>query len=117
MGDVTIFHNPRCSKSRQAMALLEERGVEHEVVRYLDDPPARATIEQLARSLDGPVRDLVRWDDASKAGVDVDDRDDVGEVVDLLVAHPALLQRPIVVRDGRAVIGRPTEAIEAILDA
>jgi arsenate reductase len=117
MGDVTIFHNPRCSKSRQAMALLEERGVEHDVVRYLDEPPSRATIEGLVRSLDGPVRDLVRWDDAAKAGVAMVDRDDVGAVVALLAAHPALLQRPIVVRDGRAVIGRPIEAIEAILDA
>ncbi len=116
MADVTIFHNPRCSKSRQALALLEERSVAHEVVRYLDDPPKRPALEDLVAQLTSPVRELVRWDDARKVGVDAADRDDPKDVVDLLVAHPELLQRPIVVHGGQAVIGRPTEAIQALLD-
>lgn len=112
---ITLLHNPRCSKSRQALALLEERGADLRVRRYLDEPldeqELRALIARLA--VDGEA--LVRTGEAEwKAlGADLDDRD---RVIQAIVAHPRLLQRPIADDGSRAVIGRPPEAVLALLD-
>ncbi len=117
MADVTIYHNPQCSKSRQAIELLDARGATYDVVRYKDQHPTRATLAELLEIVEAPTRAFVRWGDASKAGLDVADRDDPAAVLDLLTEHPELLERPIVVRGGRGVIGRPTEAIADLLDS
>ncbi len=113
--DVTIFHNPRCSKSRAAMTAIEEVGVDADVVRYLDDAPDRATLESVVAKLEDPVTDLVRAGDAKKAGVDVSGATDAAAVVDLLVDHPELMERPVLVRGDRAIIGRPTERVGPFL--
>lgn len=118
MAEVRIFHNPRCSKSRQALALLEEHGVEPEVVRYLDDPPDAATLRWLVEHLDGSPADLVRAKDgyASEAGVDAAAATGADAVVALLAEHPRLLERPVVVAGDRVVIGRPPERVLEVLD-
>ncbi len=97
--------------------MLEERGVEFDAIEYLKDPPGRATLESILHLLDGPAAELVRRD-ATFDRLDVDPARlaDTRAVVDLLMEHPALMQRPIGVRGGRAVIARPSELILDLLD-
>lgn len=115
--EITIFHNPRCSKSRQALALLEERDATCAVVEYLRTPPDRVTLEAIVAGLDGPPAELVRTGDPAFAALEpAPDLSAPTAVVELLLAHPELLQRPVVVRGGRAVIGRPTERVTGLLD-
>jgi arsenate reductase len=113
---VTIFHNPRCSKSRQTLALLESRGIRPEVVEYLDDPPDEETLKGLIGRLGITARELVRTGEAEyrelglgAPGVGEDD------LVRAMAAHPKLIQRPIVVAGERARIGRPPETVLEIL--
>lgn len=116
MADVTLLHNPKCSKSRQALELLQDRGVEPEVVRYLDTPPDRATLELIATQLDDPSR-LVRKDPHFKElGLSASDYTDATSVVDLLIEHPRLMERPVAIQGDRVVLGRPPEDILALLD-
>jgi len=108
--NLKLYHNPRCSKSRAALTLLTERGVEVEIVEYLATPPSRATLAALLGKLDVPALALVRTDEPEfrpYAGRTL--RDD--EVLDALVAQPRLLQRPIAEDDSRARIGRPPERV------
>lgn len=115
---VTIFHNPRCSKSRQALALLEERGVPHAVVDYQKTPPDRATLESILARLEEPPAALVRAGDAAftELGLDETSLSSPNAVVDLLTRHPELMQRPVLTRGDRAVIGRPTERVGELLE-
>jgi arsenate reductase len=116
MERVTIYHNPVCSKSRGALEILRQRGVEHDVIEYLQGPPDRATLERFLRLLAGPPGDLVRKDKRFKElGLDPADYLTRERVVDLLLAHPELMERPVVVRGGRAVIARPSERVLDLL--
>ncbi len=116
MSDVTIYHNPRCSKSRNTLALLEEHGVQPEVVLYLENPPTRAQIEQLLDKLGIDATQLVRRgeDDYKAAGLGRDSS--AAEIVAAMVRYPRLIERPIVVRGERAVLGRPPENALELLD-
>jgi arsenate reductase len=111
-----LLHNPRCSKSRAAKALLEERGVAFEERRYLDEPLARNELSDLAVRLGLPAREWVRTGDEvwqqTGLGADADD----AAVLDAVAGHPSLLQRPILVRGKRAAVGRPPERILELLD-
>lgn len=113
---VTIYHNPRCSKSRQTLALLEARGVKPRVIEYLKTPPDRATIVALLRKLGLSAGELVRRNETEFAalGLDAADVSD-DELIDAMASHPKLIERPIVVVDRRARIGRPPEAVLEIL--
>ena len=116
--DLTIFHNPKCSKSREALELVRSRQVPYTVVEYLKAPPVRATLESMVAGLDGSPAELVRTGDAGFAelGVDASSLSSAPAVVDLLVAHPELMQRPVVVQGVRVVIGRPIERVAEALD-
>jgi arsenate reductase (glutaredoxin) len=113
---VRIYHNPRCSKSRAALGLLEAQDVELEVVPYLDDPPSRGTLRALLGKLDVPAMDLVRTEEPEfrALGNAVPTTDEA--VLDLLVAVPRLLQRPIVETHAAARIGRPPERVLELLE-
>lgn len=112
MTDVKIFHNPRCSKSREALDLLNDHDCDLEIVRYLDTPPTREELTGLVAILENPVSELVRRDPRfDELGIDPASLDDPAVVVDLLVAEPSLMQRPVIVTDGRAVIARPSGGI------
>lgn len=113
---VVVWHNPRCSKSRDALALLEARGVRPTIVRYLETPPSAAEILAAARMMAIPVREMIRTkEDAFRAlGLD-NPAIDEDALAETLSANPALIERPIVFAAGRAAIGRPPEAILAIL--
>jgi arsenate reductase (glutaredoxin) len=112
----TVWHNPRCSKSRGACGLLEERGVEVEVRRYLDEPPSREELERLLDLLDvDDPRRIVRTQEAvyRELGLADASRD---RLIEAIVEHPILLERPIVVRGGRAVVARPPERLMELLE-
>lgn len=110
-----VWHNPNCSKSRGACALLEERGVDVEVRRYLEEPPTRTELDALVAQLGlTDVHELVRTDEIAYRDLNLDDASD-DELLDAITSHPALLQRPIVVRGGKAVIARPPERLEELL--
>lgn len=116
MERVTIYHNPVCGKSRGALDILRERDVPHDVVLYLDTPPDRPTLERFLALLAGPPADLVRKDKRFKElGLDPAAYTTREQVVTLLLAHPELMERPVVVRGERAVIARPSEKVAEVL--
>ena len=108
MSEVTLYHNPRCSKSRQTLALLEERGIEPEIIEYLKTPPDAATITELLGKLGIPAIELIRRGEAPFAELGLAGGDDVA-LIEAMVSHPVLIQRPIVVSGEQARIGRPPE--------
>ena len=111
-----LLHNPRCSKSRAAKALLEERRVAFEERRYLDDPLGRDELADLAARLDLPARDWVRTSDDAWKATGLGEGADDEAVLDAVASQPSLLQRPILVRGTRAAVGRPPERILELLD-
>jgi arsenate reductase len=116
MPDVTIYHNPHCHASLNALTIADELGVAYDVVLYMKERPDRATLEGIADRLEDPVADLVRKDSVfKKLGLDAGDYVEREPVIELLVRRPALLQRPIVVRGERAIVGRPKERIRELL--
>lgn len=113
---ITIYHNPRCSKSRETLRLIRERGFEPEIVEYLVNPPDRDTLDTLLRMLDLEPRELMRRDEPEYAKAALDDPGLTRDTLILaMVQRPILIQRPIVVADGKAVIGRPPENVQEIL--
>jgi arsenate reductase len=116
MSDVTIFHNPHCHASQNAILIADELGVSYDVILYLKQRPDRETLEGIADRLEDPVADLVRKDSLfRKLGLDAADYVERDPVVELLLQRPALLQRPVVVRGDRAIVGRPKERIRELL--
>jgi arsenate reductase (glutaredoxin) len=114
MADLTLFHNPKCSNSRRALEALEAAGVEFDTVLYLKTPPSRADLDRIVGHLDGPVAGLVRHDKRFEdLGLDPAAYDEPGPVVDLLVEHPELLQRPLLEDATRAAVARPPEDVVA----
>ena len=115
MSKVKIWHNPRCSKSRNAVALLEEKGVEAEVLKYLDTPPSRDEIVEVLGMLNLSARELMRTNEDIYKELGLKDVSDEDKLIDAMVANPRLIERPIVIKDGKAAIGRPIENIIEIL--
>lgn len=116
MQEVTIYHNPSCGKSRGALEILRQRGVDCEVVEYLREPLDRAGLERILSLLPGAPGELVRKDKRFKElGLDEQDYTTRAAVIDLLLAHPELMERPVVIRGGQAVIARPSERVLEIL--
>ena len=115
--DVKIFHNPSCSKSRGALEILQERGVDADVVKYLDTPPDRKTLERILDAIDDEPIALVRTGDPKfkAAGLGKDDVKTRKQVVDVLLAHPEVMERPVVFVGDRAVIARPSERVLELL--
>jgi arsenate reductase len=114
MADLTLFHNPKCSNSRRALEALEASGTAFDTVLYLKTPPSRSDLERIVGHLDGPVADLVRHDNRFKdLGLDPAGYTEPGPVVDLLVDHPELMQRPVVESTDRAAVARPPEDVVA----
>ncbi len=113
---VTIYHNPRCSKSRATLALLEERGLDPVVIDYQQTPPDFATLQDIAAKLDVPVREMLRDNEAIYRELGLNDPA-LGDMqlFTAITQHPILLQRPIVIANNKARIGRPPEAVLEIL--
>jgi arsenate reductase len=114
--ELTIFHNPRCSKSRQTLALLEARGLKPQVIEYLATPPDAATLNRLIRMLGVSARDLIRKGEPEYRALGLDDAAlDDAALVAAMTEHPRLIERPIVVAGNRARIGRPPETVLELL--
>lgn len=114
--NVRMLHNPRCSKSRATLALLEDRGIEPEIILYLENPPTREELKSILDRLGKRPIELVRRGEAEfrELGLDSADVSD-DQVLDAMVAHPRLIERPIVLAGDRAAIGRPPESVLDIL--
>jgi arsenate reductase len=119
MTGITIYHNPRCSKSRETLALVEQFANEHRqmltVVEYLKTPPTLAQLEEIRRQLGLPARTMVRDNEEEFTALGLQDADDAA-LLEAISRCPKLLQRPIVVYRGRAAIGRPPEKVQALLE-
>ena len=111
---VTIYHNPRCSKSRTTLALLQEKGVSPEIVEYLSDPPSADELKRILAMLDLKPRELLRSKEAKEAGLDDPNLGD-DALIKAMVANPIVIERPIVVSGGKARIGRPPESVLEIV--
>lgn len=107
----TIWHNPRCSKSRETLALLEAQGIAPTIRLYLQDPPSEAELQDALARLALPARDLIRRKEAAfrDAGLSADSDDTT--LIAAMAANPALIERPVVFHDDRAALGRPPEAV------
>ena len=117
MEKVTIYHNPVCGKSRGALEILEKRPLDVEVIEYLKTPVDRATLEKFLELLAGEPAELVRKDKRFRElGLDAADYVTREQVIDVLLEHPELMERPVVIRGRQAVIARPSEKVFEILD-
>lgn len=114
--DIKIFHNPRCSKSRQTLELLHANSAQAEIVEYLKTPPSIAELEQILDMLGLEPRQLMRNKEAEYKENNLDDENLTrDQLLQAMVDHPKLIERPIVIRGKRAVIGRPPEKVLEIL--
>ena len=110
MADITIYHNPRCSKSRQTLELLKENSISPEIILYLETPPSKSEIQSLLIKLGISARQLLRSsEEAYKAGNLADTSLSEDQLIDAMLAEPKLIERPIVVAGDHAVLGRPPE--------
>jgi arsenate reductase len=111
-----IYHNPHCSKSRQTLQLLEERQLTAEVVEYLKTPPTRKELNEILNMLGIEPRQLMRTKEAEYTQLRLDDASlSQEQLIEAMVANPILIERPIVVHNGRAAIGRPPESVLEII--
>lgn len=112
----TIYHNPRCSKSRQALELIRNNGEEPTIIEYLKTPPTREQLKETLRLLGIGPRDLLRRGEDEYAALNLDNPQLSDEaIIDAMLAHPKLIERPIIIHDGKAIIGRPPEKVLEIL--
>ena len=116
MANVTIWHNPRCSKSRNAVTLLEEKGVEADVVKYLDTPPTKDELVAVLKMLGISARELMRTKEAIYKELNLKEETDEDKLIEAMVQNPKLIERPVVIKGGKAAIGRPIENIIDLLD-
>ncbi len=113
---VTIYHNPRCSKSRQTLALLKEKGIEPKIIKYLETPPSADELKKILKLLGLSPRELMRKKEKEYKELNLADpelSDDA--LIEAMVTHPRLIERPIVLANGKAALGRPPESVLEIL--
>ena len=114
--NVKIYHNPRCGKSRQTLQLIKEQGIEPEVIEYLKTPPTAQELDDILQKLDMEPRDLMRKQEAEYKANDLDNEAlDRQALIKGMISHPILIERPIVIANGKAAIGRPPEQVLSIL--
>lgn len=115
MSDIKIWHNPRCSKSRDAFKLLEERRIEVEVVKYLENVPTKEEIQELLKMLGMDARGLMRTKEAVYKELNLKAEHSEEALIEAMVSNPKLIERPIVIRGNNAVIGRPIENVVELI--
>ena len=117
MSDIQIWHNPRCSKSREALALLEESGVEKEVVKYLETPKTKEQMRQLLTMLGfSSARELMRTKEAIYKELNLKEENDEEKLIEAMIEHPKLIERPIIIKGDKAIIARPPSLVEEFLN-
>ncbi len=116
MTDLTLYHNPRCSKSRGALEVLEASGLQPAVVRYLETPPSASELKSLLGKLGITARDLLRSGEDEYKALGLSDTSlSEAQLIEAMVAHPKLIKRPILIAGDKAVIGRPPEKVLELL--
>jgi len=111
-----IYHNPRCSKSRNTLAILDEKGVNYDVIQYLDTPPNKAELKELLNELGIPARELLRTGEAEYKELNLKNENlSEDEIIDAMINHPKLIERPIVRTEKGTVIGRPPENVLSVI--
>mgnify|MGYP001552151070 FL=1 len=114
---IKILHNPRCSKSRATLALLEKRGIEPEIILYLQTPPTADELRSIVDKLGLSARELMRKGEAEYRELGLAERTlDEDELIEIMVGHPRLIERPIVLANEQAAVGRPPESVLGILE-
>ena len=111
MSSVTIWHNPRCSKSRQGLALLEESGASVDIIKYLETQPTVEEIKALLKKLGIGARDLMRTKEAIYKELDLKSVEDEEKLIEAMAKHPKLIERPVFIMGDKAIIGRPPEKV------
>ena len=117
MSMVTIWHNPRCSKSREAVAILEENGTEKEIVKYLDTKLRAEDIKNLLTKLSLSAKELMRTKEDIYKELELKNITDEEILIDAMVNHPKLIERPVLIKNEKAIIGRPTSKIKEFLNS
>lgn len=116
MSTIQIFHNPRCSKSRQTLSLLEQQGIDAQVIEYLKSPPTAAELKSILGKLNMSARELLRKGEADYKELNLSDQTlSEDDLIAAMIAHPKLIERPIVINADKAKLGRPPEAVLDIL--
>ncbi|WP_438971058.1 arsenate reductase (glutaredoxin) [Methylophaga sp.] len=116
MTAIQILHNPRCSKSRQTLALIEEKGIQPEIIKYLESPPSETELRAILTKLDLSARELLRKGEDDYKALNLKDKTlSEDDLIAAMVEHPKLIERPIVINQNRARVGRPPESVLDIL--
>ncbi len=116
MSDYTIYHNPRCSKSRQTLQLLEEHGIQPKIIEYLKNPPSQKELDNILTCLNKSPEDLMRKTEDDYKNADLANNHVTrAELIQFMVNHPKVIERPIVVKENRAIVGRPPEKVLELL--
>jgi len=115
MSTTTIWHNPKCSKSREGLAILQESKSDFEIVKYLDSPITAGQIQELLKLLGISARELMRTKEEIYKELNLKNETDENRLIEAMVQHPRLIERPIIIRGNRAIIGRPSSLIVEFL--
>jgi arsenate reductase len=115
MQNIQIWHNPRCSKSRNALTLLEEKGIEADVVKYLEQTPNKEQLKDVLKMLGISAKELLRTGEEIYKELNLKEENDEEKIIDAMLSHPKLIERPIIIKNGKAVIARPIENLEELL--
>lgn len=116
MSETIIYHNPKCSKSRQTLALLQDRGIEPTIIEYLKTPPTADELDTILGLLDREPRDLMRRKEAAFKEAGADNANlSRADLIGIMISNPSLIERPVVLANGKAAVGRPPEDVLAIL--
>lgn len=112
---IIVWHNPRCSKSRNGIKYLDEKGMEYEVRRYLDEPPTKEELKELLKKLGMRPRELMRTKEKTYRELGLKEVDDDEKLIEAMVEDPKLIERPVVIKEDKAVVARPESKIDEIL--
>ncbi len=115
MAEITIWHNPRCSKSRQALVFLEDKGIKPEIIKYLDTPHNEDEMRELLNMLGMNARELMRTKEDIYKELGLKDIDDEEKLIKAMIENPKLIERPIVIKNNKAVVARPLEKVLEII--
>ncbi|MBA3026241.1 MAG: arsenate reductase (glutaredoxin) [Sulfurimonas sp.] len=117
MQEVTIWHNPKCSKSREAMEIAAQNGCKVDVIKYLEESPDENQIRTVLKMLDMKPRELMRTKEDLYKELNLKDESSDDALIKVMFEHPKLIERPIIIKEGRAIIGRPTDKIAQFLNS
>ncbi len=114
MQDITIWHNPRCSKSRAALDLLKEKNLDINIIKYLDTTPTKEELKEVLKMLGMSARDLMRTKEDIYKELNLKDENDEEKLISAMIENPKLIERPVIIKDKKAVVARPIENINEL---